>query len=309
MEELVEKNQVLSQQVEELREQFGSLWQQHLQMLQMQQLQQQQQPQPQPKLQSRLLKPIKPSTFKGTTKGYKVEDWLFQLKTYFDLVQVDDEETKVQFAASLIEENAARWYRLQIQKNSFSSWKEFQDSILEFFRPVNATKVARDKLANLVQTNTVQSYVQKFTELCLEIPDLGEVEQLDRFIRGLRTEVRREVDLHDPQSFNEAAKIAERWDSIAGQRFGSGNKKPFHQSFPFRSGEQTRPKNWYKPVPMEVDAISTHQNNNNPDKFKSRTPKICYFCQQRGHPILECPEIKKLRKDLLGNLASPATKK
>lgn len=309
MEELIEKNQALSQQVEQLQEQFGNLWQQHLQMLQTQQLQLQQQPQLQPKLQSRSLKATRPSIFRGTTKGSKVEDWLFQLKTYFDLVQVEDEETKVQFASSLLEENAARWYRLQIQKKPFSSWKEFQDSILEFFRPVNATKVARDKLANLVQTSTVQSYVQRFTELCLDIPDLGEVEQLDRFIRGLRTEVRREVDLHDPQSFNEAAKIAERWDSIAGQRYGPGNKKPFHQSFPFRFGEQTRLKSWNKPVPMEVDVISTRQNNNSSSQSKPRTPKICYFCQQHGHLILECPEIKKLRKDLQGNLASPTAKK
>jgi hypothetical protein len=121
-------------------------------------------------------------------------------------------------------------------------------------------------------------------------------------------EVRREVDLHDPQSFNEAAKIAERWDSIAGQRFGSGNKKPFQPSFPFRFGEPSRPKNWNKPQPMEIDAISTHQNNNSSNRFKSRNPKICYFCQQPGHTILECPEIRKLRKDLLGNLASPTTK-
>jgi hypothetical protein len=102
MEELVAKNQVLTQQVEELREQFGSIWQQHLQMLQTQQLQQQQHPQPQPKLQLKLLKPTRPSTLKGTIKGSKVEDWLYQLRTYFDLVQVDDADTKIQFAASLL---------------------------------------------------------------------------------------------------------------------------------------------------------------------------------------------------------------
>lgn len=311
MEEMLEKNQVLSQQVNELREQFGNLWQQHSQLLQTQQLQQQQQPFLPQRLQSKSLKPIRPSVFKGTEKSSKVDDWLYQINAYFDLLQEQDEATKIQYAASLLEEHAARWYRLRVQSNSFSSWKEFQDSILEFFRPVNATKLARDKLANLVQTTTVQNYVQKFTELCLEIPDLGEVEQLDRFVRGLRLEVRREVDLHEPQTFQEAAKIAERWDSIAGQRFGMGMKKPFRPSYPFRSGERSQPKNWSKPQPMEVDTVSTRKNNDNnknSNKFRSRRPMVCYFCQQSGHPIWECPELQKLRKDL-GNLASPTTKK
>ena len=145
MEELLEKNQVLSQQVAELREQFGNLWQQHSQVLQQQQLQQQQ-PQSSPqKPQSKSLKPIRPSVYKGIIKDSKVDDWLFQVNAYFNLVQEEDEATKIQFAASLLEEHAARWYRLQVQKNPFTSWKEFQDSILEFFRPVNATKLARDK--------------------------------------------------------------------------------------------------------------------------------------------------------------------
>lgn len=298
--------QSLQQQLEELRGQFLNLHAEHSAVLQTLQSQQQQPPLLQQKQSIGSPKPIRPPTFKGdVTKGGKVEDWLYQLNSYLGLTNVTDDKFKIQFAASLLEEHAARWYRLQTQNGfSFPNWEDFQKALLEFFKPVNALKVARDRLAALVQKDSVRNYVQRFTELCLEIPDLGETEQLDRFVRGLRVEVRREVDLHDPKTFNEAAKIAERWDCIAGPRPNFGFKKNYHPPIFFKNSGSSLSKN--APQPMEIDAIPT-QPRRVKRGIKQNNSVPCYLCKQIGHRISDCPEMDKIRK--LGNSMSPVAGK
>lgn len=298
--------QFLSRNLEELQSQFASLQTQHLQLLQALQSQPQQPPLSPPRPQWGSLKPIRPPTFKGDVgRGSKIEDWLYQVNAYFELVNVSDEACRIQFAASLLEEHAARWYRLRVQSGPpFNNWTEFQQALFDFFRPINAVKRARDKLAELQQTNTVRLYVQKFTELCLEIPDLNETERLYRFVRGLRLEVRREVDLHDPQNFNEAAKIAERYDSIVNHKVNFGNRKPYNPMYFPKNGGLSKPRN--VPQPMEIDVINTRRNDQSRN-LPPKRPPVCYLCKKTGHLLADCPEWISLRKEM-GNAKRPTTK-
>src|SRR5258708_16966127 len=66
------------------------------------------------------------------------------------------------------------------------TWQMFYDGLIAMFKPVNAKKVARDKLAVLKQTHSVVRYNSEFQQLCLQINDINEAEKLDKYIRGLK---------------------------------------------------------------------------------------------------------------------------
>jgi len=55
-----------------------------------------------------VFKPVRPDTFKGRQDRGSIEAWLFQLRQYFETVQVDP-GSQVAFAASLLREDAAVW--------------------------------------------------------------------------------------------------------------------------------------------------------------------------------------------------------
>ncbi len=133
------------------------------------------------------VKASKPKTFNGV-RGADPEVWLFQFNQYADISQLP-EDTRAKLAATYLEGNAATWWRsLAMQSEDRSgdsiSWSEFQQGLISMFKPVNATKIARDKLAGLKQLNSVAKYNFDFTQLCLEINDISESEKLDKYIRG-----------------------------------------------------------------------------------------------------------------------------
>ena len=73
------------------------------------------------------------------------------------------------------------------------TWQTFYDSLVQAFKPVNSKKIARNKIAGLKQTNSVQKYNDEFRTLCRDIDDMNEAEKLDRYIRGLKPTVRDDV--------------------------------------------------------------------------------------------------------------------
>jgi hypothetical protein len=57
-------------------------------------------------------------------------------------------------------------------------------------------------------------------ELAMQVSDMTDAELLDRFMRGLKPRMRMEVTMREPQSFNEAVKFADRYDSLFNTGFG-----------------------------------------------------------------------------------------
>ena len=61
---------------------------------------------------------------------------------------------------------------------------------------------------------SVADFVFRFRATCLKIPDLSEVEKLDRFVRALAQDIRLQVELRGPHDFHEAAMFAKRADAV-----------------------------------------------------------------------------------------------
>jgi hypothetical protein len=144
------------------------------------------------------------------------------MELYFALINLHDDAAKVTFAVSLLTERAAIWYRL-LQKDAqgshvFATWHEFTTALRANFTEANFLRKARDRLAQVRQTSSVQKYLQEFATLCLDIPDLSNGERLHRFMYGLKPQIRQQVELHGCSTYEEAATAADTVDQTI---FGS----------------------------------------------------------------------------------------
>lgn len=61
---------------------------------------------------------------------------------------------------------------------------------------------------------SVAEYSNKFYSLVQLIPDMSEADQVENYIRGLRTKLAREVDLQDPKALHAAMTIAQKVETI-----------------------------------------------------------------------------------------------
>ena len=143
-----------------------------------------------------LVEPIRaaqPEPFNG--RRPEVELWLFQLERYMQYTKITGTRM-VEFAETLLKGDALTWWRVQVTTNKDpTEWDEFSQMLQKQFKPINSVKAARDKLATLQQTGSVKGYNIVFLSTLLEILDISNGEILDRYIRGLKDQTRKDVEL------------------------------------------------------------------------------------------------------------------
>jgi Retrotransposon gag protein len=186
----------------------------HLLQRQLTELRQQQQQAPEPHI-----KMNKPPMFHGRP-GESVEDWIFALEQYFSVVPIRPGR-QILFAASYLQGSAATWWRQRFELNTPSSaitWDVFTAGLRAQFRPINAAKLARDRLATIRQVTSVADYVARFQNIMLDLPNMDEEDRIDRFLRGLKSHVQESVALQQPTSILKAYALANTVDSIRYQQ-------------------------------------------------------------------------------------------
>jgi hypothetical protein len=156
-----------------------------------------------------------PDSYDGRTD---VHAWLFSLRLALEGSGTPNDRF-VAIASSLLQGDAAIWLRsratsrLAREQPLTSSWAEFESDVKQQFTNVNEQQRARDRLADLRQTGSVRDYITQFRNVSLQILDMSAADQLDRFKRGLKDNVRIEVE-RDCSTLEECERIAERFDSI-----------------------------------------------------------------------------------------------
>ncbi|GMJ04325.1 hypothetical protein HRI_004101700 [Hibiscus trionum] len=132
----------------------------------------------------------KPKEFKGSRDAQETDTFLWSMNQYFRNTNIVDESTKVNIAYSYFTNNALLWWRRRCSEEPdrdvpVDTWEELQDEIHEVFYPKNAQRELHSKLRQLKHDNNIHDYVKKFTELKLQITNLGEDEGFSIFMDGL----------------------------------------------------------------------------------------------------------------------------
>ena len=233
---------------------------------------------------------LKPPPYGEKDKAIDADTWLFQMEQWFETQPMLSEHEKVRLAGLLLHGMAASWYRDMTKRPSSQlpqTFEAFKAEMLSMFMPVNRARMARDQLSTAKQREgePVEQYTQHMRRLFLAIGTISEDEKVDRFLRGLRPNLRREVYLQEPNDFEAASRIAAKYDAL----FRSLGRRdvPDSRSFEGSSGAMVEP--------MDLSGMNMPHNTRNnrgnprqgsapPDKMKDE----CFHCGKKGHWARDC---------------------
>ncbi|KAA8499909.1 Transposon Ty3-I Gag-Pol polyprotein [Porphyridium purpureum] len=238
--------------------------------------------------------------FDGKRDLLVVKTWLFQarkkiLGRLLESFHPDDLEKRllaerraVDLASDYFEGEALHWWVLNCERYPQeipTTWNDFAALVSARFTPQDSIRRARDKLTRLSQKGPAHAYVAAFQDAALVIPDLSDAEMMDRFVRGLKPEVRLEVYKRGVSTFAEAAQVAVVVDDAIHATRGvrdSSVRTPFFG----RAAQEG-------PVPMELGHVQGQR--------RVRTELKCWNCGRPGHIARKCPEARKTIQQLEGD--------
>jgi hypothetical protein len=125
----------------------------------------------------------------------------------------------------------------------------------------------------------------------MQVPSMQDEELLDRFIRGLKTRTRMEVVMREPGSFDEAVKLADRFDSLFSPGFGFDRQPRANRIGTNPMSILSRPVNPVsEPTPMEINALRRRVPPlTDAERDRLRKAGGCFRCRQTGHIATNCP--------------------
>lgn len=240
------------------------------------------------------VKIAKPPTYSGKINE-SIDTWIFRIEQYFLAVPMMDNR-KIPFAASFLTDSAATWWRHMYEDPSLKgtswSWDDFKSHLRMQFRPIDAERLARDRLHKLRQTTSVSAYIHAFQNIIVDIPTMSEADRIDRFLRGLKADVHKWVAIQQPDSLADACSIANTIDAISFQN-RSSNTSSFSRPTLINT-----PPSATGTIPMEIDAIQKTLTAS--DREALLRMGGCFYCRQQGHLARNCP--KKTRNRAINAL-------
>lgn len=246
----------------------------------------------------------------------KVDTFIFQHEMYFNAMKVYDDASKVNIAASNFRGPAINfWMQVMDSVNkgeraSVNNWNVFCNIFRKRFQVINPVLWARNEIANTTQTDSVSNYVDRFTAICNQIPDMSEADKTDRFIRGCKSYIQKQIRLeqarksaanNSPLTLSEAINLASCLDDST---FFS--QPPRSTSTRYESSTTTASSD--SSAPMDLGAMQQRSYNNwksqtqGPGKFQKLTPEVkeeliannaCFYCRKPGHRLDECRSYKQ----------------
>lgn len=240
---------------------------------------------------STTLKPPKPEPFRG---GRKIASWLFSLEQYFTVVKLQQPMDRVHFAATLLRDAAADWWRgvsiavAAQNRQPVQDWDDFKQQITKHFQPIDEEDFARQQIRTVKQSGGIREYVVKFQNLILQIPTMDERSRVDAFTAGLHVDARRWVKLQDPRTLEDAMSIAERYQTMLMQdRATLRTYKHLSRGAPDQA------------TPMELGFIGNTKPKpgaTTKPTGQSNTVPSCWECGEPGHLRRNCPKRRNKHK-------------
>lgn len=160
------------------------------------------------------LKIPEPKPYAGARDAKEVENFLWDLETYFQAAGVTKEE-QVSVATMFLTGDAKLWWRTRASESlhggrpKVTSWEMLKGEIKLQFLPSNTAWVAREALKGLRQRGSAREYVREFNSLMLDINNMSEEDRLFNFLSGLRPEAQIELRRQGVRDLSSAIAAAE----------------------------------------------------------------------------------------------------
>jgi len=252
---------------------------------------------------------LKPPEEFNPSKRMDVATWLDQVEAYLASFEGLAAQEGIAYAAALFRGPAATWWRYT--RHIFQGdYAAFRTLVKDRFEPINPVKTARDKIAVLRQTNSVQDFTARFMDLRVQIPDMGDADAMDRYLRAVKPRIREKLEEYcsnnERVTLAQMIRYAERMDSVGFQA---------RQSIARETGVPVRRDNG--PAPMELGAMNLEEDEesetvelaavpvrgNAPNRPYNKPPqlteaertrrineRLCFHCGQAGHVQRQCPQ-------------------
>lgn len=249
----------------------------------------------------------KPGTYQGERQSALIDGWIRSMERYFECHATSDAR-KILFASSLLRGPADIWWR-SVERlpedRHITTWEDFKTNLENRFRHKNAHREARDRLATITHTTSVQTYIDEVHMVHLELPDITEDELMDKFIRGLQPDVKAHVLGHDPIWLSQAEHQAlvyenayrgtttlpparlQDYNGPQPMDLGYASARPQQQ----RGGYNNAPRDGYNNS-QRRGQDNGHRRNNGGRNTREIT---CFLCDERGHMVKDCPLKKHLK--------------
>ncbi|KAG1137250.1 hypothetical protein G6F37_013570 [Rhizopus arrhizus] len=223
-----------------------------------------------------------PSTYNGERNAAVINLWIQEVERYLNFYDVPKTRW-ISYGVTLLRDRAQKWWNQLSQKNEESTtWEKFKVDLEYTFKPSYSEHAARDRLASVKQTRLVAEYVDEFQDILLDLPRVSDDEALDRFVRGLKDDVRIHVMTKDPRSLEEAMRFAIAYDSA----------KQTGMFIP--TNRQDQIPNDPMDLSVLIQQLNAMNMANNGHHQRERVPLrnnrniICHWCKKSGHVIADC---------------------
>ena len=177
--------------------------------------------------------------------------------------------------------------------------------MLSYFVRPNHTRRLRDQWAEARQTGSVTEYHTYLARIAMQLEKISEEEFIDKFIRGLKSNTRTELEFRDPKTIAEAVKWADTFDARYYRKkdnqryYGSFSSNTYQDDNRGESMQldvlQTTAYNDNNAAPIQIDAFKTKPSSNklikltDEERTHLRSLGACFKCRRPGHMARECP--------------------
>lgn len=218
-----------------------------------------------------------PEPFKGKSS---IQSWTTHMNNY---LQTATDEEALPIAISYLQGHAHEWwivYKNTEEGEQITTWTTLKKALIARFDTLNREKMARDKLAKWKQLKDVPTFNDDFQRIILDIPNISIGEQIDRYTRGLKNYIWKELCTNEYERLTDAMRDAERVEAAHNRMPKSGNSNNKKQ------GDHQRAQ---QPVPMDIGNVQVKKLTAE-EREKCMKDGLCLRCRQKGHMARDCPK-------------------
>ena len=169
-------------------------------------------------------KPIKPKMYMGERNSVVLTRWISETELFLVQSQVEP-DLWVMVSACFLDGPTQNWYMSGESVFKFTPWTEFKRELCHYFIPQNEHLRIMDEWRMLRQgEGQLAIYIERYRQVTLQLLHLHQITKLHRFLAGLKPHIRIEVEKMNPQTCEEAMRVAERIGDI------EGSSRPFHNN-------------------------------------------------------------------------------